>query len=109
MKQLPNLVGVLGAPGGSVAIMIQRYYVPGPKEGVRFLDSQFKTSFQDYRKLSEDAMKIDASAVGLFAHRIRHAPRTGEGNSTVRCRSGRSRAAGWQVVGVARERKGRNV
>ena len=40
--------------------------VPGPKGGVRFLDSQFKTSFQDYRKLSEDAMKIDAKDAYSF-------------------------------------------
>jgi hypothetical protein len=59
MKQLPGIVGALAAPGGSAAIMVQRYYVPGPKEGAKFLDSQFKNSFQDYRKLSEGPMKID--------------------------------------------------
>src|SRR5690348_10138696 len=28
MKQLPGIIGALDAPGGSVAIMVQRYYVP---------------------------------------------------------------------------------
>ena len=66
MKQLPGLVGALGAPGLSVAIMVQRYYVPGPKEGVKFLDAQFSKTFRDYRKVSEGPMKIDGKDAYFF-------------------------------------------
>jgi hypothetical protein len=69
MKQLPGIVGVLGAPGGSVAIMIQRFFVPGPKEGASLLDSRFKNSYQDYRKLSERRMKIDGKDAYSFTFR----------------------------------------
>jgi len=66
MKQIPGIIGALSAPGGAAAIMIQRYYVPGPKEGVKFLDAQYKNGFQDYHKLSEAPIKIDGKDAYSF-------------------------------------------
>jgi hypothetical protein len=66
MKQLPGLVGALSRPGASVAIMVQRYYVPGPKEGAKFLEAQFSKTFKDYRTVSEAPMKIDGKDAYSF-------------------------------------------
>src|ERR1700694_3319926 len=69
MKQLPGIIGALGAPGGSVAIMIQRFFVRGPKEGVSLLDSRFKSRYEDYRKVSERPIKIDGKDAYSFTFR----------------------------------------
>jgi hypothetical protein len=67
MKQLPGLVGALSGPGASEAIMVQRYYVPGPKEGAAYLETQFSKTFKDYRKVSEGPMKIDGEDAYSFS------------------------------------------
>jgi hypothetical protein len=60
-KQLnvPGVVGGLAAPGGVLAIMIQRYMVQGAKNAAQTLDASFRSGFRDYRKISEGPIVID--------------------------------------------------
>ena len=68
-SQVPGVVGTLMAPGGSAAIMVQRYYVPGPKVGAEILDSRFRAGTRDYRKLAEGPLKIDGRDSYFFIYR----------------------------------------
>jgi hypothetical protein len=60
-KQLnvPGVVGGLAAPGGVLAIMIQRYTVQGAKNAAQTLDASLRSGFRDYRKISEGPIVID--------------------------------------------------
>ena len=68
-NQVPGLVGTLAAPGLSAAIMVQRYFVPGPKVGAEILDSRFRAGFRDYRKLAEGPLKVDGKDSYFFIYR----------------------------------------
>jgi hypothetical protein len=67
--QVPGLVGALMAPGGSAAIMIQRYYFPGAKAGAAILDSRYQSNIKDYRKLSEGPLRIGGKDSYFFVYR----------------------------------------
>jgi hypothetical protein len=58
-NHLSGPIGALGGSGGVAEIMVYRYHVTDPKEGVNVVESEFKKNFQDYHKFSEGPMKID--------------------------------------------------
>jgi hypothetical protein len=69
MKDNPAIFGTLGVLGEDVVITIQRYSSANARQAADFLNSQFRSRFEEYKEISQESLKVDGkTTIALSFH-----------------------------------------